>query len=488
MKKLLALLLSALFVLSIFTFTACGGEEKESEQLSEGSDSGISTEVLTDAEGNLLDGIPDGKYNFNEREFIITTPYPAQYGTDNYDQQELTSNTVYDEIYYRNRNIENRFNCKISALEVGKTDTYVADISPLILSDAGAFTIMSFAYSTSSQGLISAGLIAPWNDVPVIDYSKPWWNDSAIKAATLNGKLFFNAGAFNWYSIAMTKAVFFNEEIRVANNMPNFYELVDNGEWTMDKLIEFCRIVAKDDGNGTWNAQDTYGFVGNGIDNLAYGFGFETVINHGDGTYTINIGNESHHKMLNKLIDLLKRENHIAYNNSDHTPFVENRSLFYTMYLYDINKLRVMETDFGILPYAKLDASQDRYYSFSQAWGLANAIPINTKPEDYEFIGVVLEALSCYSYNKILPAYYDYTLKGRDTRDTDSWRMLDLINSSLIYDFGYFFFCGTSEKPVTHALGYMMRYGREKNELASYLETHLDELTAHYDSVMEFGK
>ncbi|MBE6632257.1 MAG: hypothetical protein E7623_06100 [Ruminococcaceae bacterium] len=485
MKRLLALLLCALFVLSVFVFAACGGDEKETEA-NGGSES--STEILTDAEGNLLDGIPDGKYNFNERDFIITAPWPEYWGINNYDMQELTSDVVYDEVYYRNREVENRFNCKISAVEIGTTDTVVADLSPHILSDSGSFDLIAFAYSTGSHGLISAGLITPWNDVPVIDYSKPWWNDSALNCGTLNGKIFFNAGSFNWYSLAMTTVFFFNETVRQAYDIEDLYALVDNGEWTVDKVIEFSRIVSKDDGNNYWNGKDQYGLVTNCLDIMAHGFGFETVTNNGDGTYVINIGNEDHHKYTNKIIDLMKRENHLAYNNSDPTLFIEDRTLFFGDWLYNINNFRMMESDFGILPYPKFDANQGQYCSFSQAWGLANAIPVNTKPEDYEFIGVIVEALSCYSHNKILPAYYEYTLKGRDTRDTDSWRMLDLINSTLIYDFGGFFICGDSHSNYNAPLSHMVKYGREENTLSSYLEKYLDKLTTHYDEVMTFGK
>jgi len=489
MKKIISLLLCALFILSAFSFSACGGsDEKETEANGTDGGTGASTELLTDEEGNLLDGIPDGKYDFNERDFIITAPIPAHWGVNNYDMQELTSDVVYDEIYYRNREVENRFNCKISAIEIGSTDAIVADLSPHILSDSGSFNLIAFAYSTASHGFISAGLITPWNDVPVIDYTKPWWNKSALECGTLNGKIFFTAGSLNWYSIAMTTVFFFNETVRQAYDIEDLYALVDNGEWTIDKVMEFCRVVAKDDGNGVWNKKDQYGLVTNCLDMMAIGFGFEAVTNNGDGTYTINIANEDHHKYTNKIIDLMKKANHLAFNSADSAPFVEDRTLFYGDWLYNLNSFRTMESDFGILPYPKFDTNQEEYYSFSQAWGLANAIPVNTKPEDYEFIGVIVEALSCYSHNKVLPAYYEYTLKGRDTRDTDSWRMLDLINSTLVYDFGYFYLHGNARFNTGLPLSFTVKYGREENTLASFLEKHIDEMTDHFDEVMSFGK
>ncbi|MBE6632171.1 MAG: hypothetical protein E7623_05655 [Ruminococcaceae bacterium] len=487
MRKILALLLCAVFVLSAFSFAACGGEDTE-KGTEAGSASGSSTELLTDEEGNLLDGIPDGKYDFKERDFIITVPWPEHYGVNNYDMQELTSDVVYDEIYYRNREIENRFNCKISALELGGSGESVEVLSPHILSDAGTFNLIAFAYSTNAHGLISANLLTPWNDVPIVDYSKPWWNKSALECGTLNEKIFFNAGSLNWYSIAMTTVFYFNETVRSEHNIPNLYELVDNGEWTIDKVIEFSRVVAKDDGNGIWNGKDTYGLVADHLDIMVTGFGFEAVKNNGDGTYTMNLANEDHHKYANKVIELMKRNNHLAFNNTDNNLFKEDRTLLHGDWIYNVTEFRMMESDFGILPLPKFDTNQESYHSFSQGWGLANAIPVNTKPEDYEFIGVIVEALSCYSYNKVLPAYYDYTLKGRDTRDTDSWRMLDLINSTLIYDFGYFFICGNSIFNSCMPLQFTVRYGREENTLSSFLETHIDELTTHYDEIMEFGK
>ena len=75
MKKILALLLCAFFILSVFSFAACGGSEKETEANGTAGGSGAFTELLTDEEGNLLDGIPDGKYDFNIYDYSIAWGY-----------------------------------------------------------------------------------------------------------------------------------------------------------------------------------------------------------------------------------------------------------------------------------------------------------------------------------------------------------------------------------------------------------------------------
>lgn len=481
MKKLLALFLCLIMFLSVFV--GCSNNEKENET------GGSFSSDTGNEDGELTDGIPDGVYDFGGRDFVITTPWPDYWGINNYDVEELSNDTVYDEVYYRNRKIEKRFNVKISTIELGTTDDCVETLSPYITSDAGVFDLICFAYSTGSYGLISSGLLATWNDVPVINYEKPWWNKSAVESGTINGNIYFNAGSFNWFTTAHTYAIFFNDMLRQSYGIDDLYTTVLNGEWTLDKVQEYSRLVAKENGDGTWNDKDQYGIVIDQpviADVMAVGCGFETVTKDGD-SFTINVGNATHQKILNKLYDIFARSNHLAFSRSTHEMFANDQALFYCHILYNTTYFRSMESDFGIIPLPKLDENQENYCSYADSWGLANAMPICTDPGDFEMFGVLLEALACESYNKLYPAYYEYTLKGRDTRDTESWQMLDILTSTLVYDFGIFYLDGGSMSNTLFAFQKLLNYGREKTDLASYKATYIDQWESHYQEVMEFG-
>ena len=66
-------------------------------------------------------------------------------------------------------------------------------------------------------------------------------------------------------------------------------------------------------------------------------------------------------------------------------------------------------------------------------------IPVNNKNPGYA--GALLEAMAAYSFNEIIPEYYEVVLKRKNSRDEDSSAMLDLIFSTRSYDLGDTWWC-----------------------------------------------
>ena len=62
---------------------------------------------------------------------------------------------------------------------------------------------------------------------------------------------------------------------------------------------------------------------------------------------------------------------------------------------------------------------------------------------DPEMSSIILEALSCESFNRVVPAYKDVALKSKFARDEDSSEMIDVILEHRIIDFGDSYFQGT---------------------------------------------
>lgn len=54
---------------------------------------------------------------------------------------------------------------------------------------------------------------------------------------------------------------------------------------------------------------------------------------------------------------------------------------------------------------------------------------------DMERVGAVMEYSAWLSHKTLLPAYYETTIKGKKLRDEKAYEMIDLIKSSILYDF-----------------------------------------------------
>ena len=94
-----------------------------------------------------------------------------------------------------------------------------------------------------------------------------------------------------------------------------------------------------------------------------------------------------------------------------------------------------MQDDFGIIPAPKYDEKQEKYYA-NMANGEVMTLPRSYDADRLENLGILLEAMSFYTYHDILPVYKTELLQTKVARDEDSSRMLDLIFDGVTYDFG----------------------------------------------------
>jgi hypothetical protein len=63
---------------------------------------------------------------------------------------------------------------------------------------------------------------------------------------------------------------------------------------------------------------------------------------------------------------------------------------------------------------------------------------------DKEFVGIITEALARESYKNITPAFYEFTLEQKYSRDETSADMLNIIRDTTYFDMGYIFNFGGS--------------------------------------------
>lgn len=161
--------------------------------------------------------------------------------------------------------------------------------------------------------------------------------------------------------------------------------------------------------------------------------------------------------------------------------FAGGQALFYAIFFDTITDLRDMETDFGILPYPKLNEAQTDYASTSRDNFDVFALPLDVK--DPECSGIITEAMCAESYRTVIPAYYDVVLKTKSSRDEESAEMIDMIRDSLTFDFGYL--CSNSLNGIGHIFVGMVR--ENKTDLASSFAAResgaqiaLDEMLAAY--------
>ena len=80
-------------------------------------------------------------------------------------------------------------------------------------------------------------------------------------------------------------------------------------------------------------------------------------------------------------------------------------------------------------------------------------------------IGAVIEAMSCESYNCVIPAYYEVSLKNKHARDEESADMLDIIFANRVMDLGDSIWCSKLRDNI-----FVSMFSNDDRNLVSRLE------------------
>jgi len=472
MKKTGALLLALLMLLSSLASCSDTGSGDPAKETGSAAAENAGAE---ETEGNSRKSIPDNlpEISFGGREFRA-----AQQITNKYEffSEEITGENANDAVYNRNLKIESRFEVSIQSVDYDSLGAITSDVEKLVASGTDAYEVASHCAWKSSVP-IRAGVYRNWNEVTHVDFTQPWWNQLANEQNTINGILYTATGDINISSLLNTYAMFFNIDLAANYGITPemLYNLVYEGKWTIDKMIETTSAIYEDtNGDGLRDNMDKYGYAAwPGISADAWLAAFDQPITGKDenGFPTIAF-------MTDKTISAIEKISNYYYNTEgayadmdtaeyEVTMFVNNQVVMVPSIFNDaFNSYRLMDSAYGIIPYPKWDEAQERYLTNARDQYTVLGIPGFKADEDLEFIGIITEALAAESYRSVFPEYYDIALKGKYSVDQDTANMVDLVLSGRNFDFAFLF--GDSEFQNIPYMFRNMLNGRKTDVASEY--------------------
>jgi ABC-type glycerol-3-phosphate transport system substrate-binding protein len=438
--RAISLLLSAL----LLSATACGTEQPNIQ--TDDSILSESTETFAETERSAIkDSLPPKDYG--GKDFTILCRTELKY---EFDIPEQIGEIVSDAIYERNSKVEERFNIKLKYNIIdgawSSQNTFLNTLNSSILAGDGEYDMVA-GYQAYMITPAMEGYFLNILDMDEIDTNAPWWSKKCNDSITVNNRLYMTTGDIAislWENIYV---MFFNKQLAEDNKLPDLYEIVKNGQWTVDKLYELSSTVSRDiNGDTKFDDQDLYGFACSKVNHTRM---WQVACNlpittpDKDGFMVLSFNTERTQNALEKLVNLYKLQS--SYSNfealgepgqlKEPTMFIENRAMFVTAFLGAASTLRDMNTDFGIIPYPKLDENQDEYRT--TAHNSTSMICFPKTVRDPQMSAIIAEALCAESYRHVIPKYYEISLKTKISRDESSEEMIDLIRDSLIFDFGW---------------------------------------------------
>ena len=245
----------------------------------------------------------------------------------------------------------------------------------------------------------------------------------------------------------------FNKDIAEDNGLENIYELVNNKEWTFQKMYDMAKVAVKDlNGNSKMeHDQDVLGTAttGNSSYCMMYAAGIViTAKNENDvPEYVLDV--ERAVDVIPLSYSIIGDKNMALNMNTagGSTDVVENgktcfgngHALFFQECMQCVIRLRSYDVEFGVVPFPMYNEAQGEYYSHMNEVGGMVSVPTSVVGDDLEQIGAVIETMAAYSVDTLTPAYYEISLISKSTRDEESRPMIDLILANRIYDLGYVF-------------------------------------------------
>ncbi len=509
-RKLAVLLLALVFVFTI-VLAACdnGGSGDESKKPNGSGDTSSDGSFGTahggyDAEkGIYYVNMPEFKWE-EKKEFRIlvydntvdTTYYSEEIGVDKY---ETTDQKIEDAVRNRNNEIFEKYGVEIVPVYAGKVHE---DLTNDVMTNAGEYdaAMPNLGYCASLAQSNALYDLADDRFADYLDLSMPWWDQNATDSLSIYNRVYFTTGDISIMQKIVSLAMTFNKDM-LADTHPDvdIYQLVRDGKWTFDKMVEMSKAVTvDDDGEAGYTYKDTWGLSGAHSDAYLYylASGERLITKDANDIPEIALGtNEKSVSVGLKVLESMQLRNewviHVE-DFKDQVPdrwvtslaiFGEGRSLFRTSAFSAIKKLRAYDATFGLIPLPKYNEEQESYYTPCQS-RMAYGVVIPNSAPDPEFSAYMLEVLACGAKNNLTQAYYELVLKDKDMRDNESEEMLDqYIFNNIVYELGLVYNFGGIGSMFTQLMnGSSTDLVSTLDSNKSAIETAIDEVVEKYES------
>lgn len=439
-RNILCLILAMLMTLS-----GCGGTVDSDTTAAQDT----AAETVTETEETeILPDLPD--VTFGGASFTVLK-WDAGNGIHDYfefDAEELNGELLNDSIYNRNLEIEEQYDVTISTIAENSPQ---GRLNKDITAGETPYQVVT-DWPTKLTQSSTQGHLLNLHTVPYVDLEKPWWDHNAVDAYSIGGKLYVVTGDYVLYDKQRILVVFFNHDMADDMGIPNLYDVVWDGQWTIDMMNRYTTQATIDlDGDGQLDpTKDQFGMISGSntyLPYLLFGMGSTYSKKESDNTYSLAIASEHTINAIEALAETFYTDNTIWWEDchgkleSMWIPFQEGRGLFYHEVSQCV-RLFDMEDAFGILPQPKFSEDQENYLTSMQTeWSSILAVPATLSEGTQEMTGVLLEALSALSHTTTYPTFIEDIMQSKNAPDRESAEILHMIQGNIVYDiFGVFNF------------------------------------------------
>ncbi len=455
--KRLACMALALMMLCLAACSESGGNAKDEQGTSAGAETPAAdiSAVEEETEESFDPGVPVNDYDGYTFTFYIRKCGSNFWTVKDIWVEELNGDALNDAIFNRNDYINNTYNITVAQEFMGDNGACSTYVTKMVTAGENMDAVICNGNDTTS--IAGKGQVMDLKDVPYLNLEAKWWDQNSIKDLSLCGKTFFAAGELTEADNNAVNVIAFVKDNITDYHLDDPYELVREGTFTIDKFVEMSNAVLTDkNGDGKYNENDVIGYLyfSDSGQTMFNALGNMCAVLDDNGDPQITFLTDHSAASWTKLISFIQQDCTLSMSTEldvykgmgDYDVKVKmiegKNTLFSWVHMRDIENLREVESDFGVLPNPKFDEAQATYCNENDPYGTGFfSVPITCA--EPERTGIIIEAFSARSMQTVLPAYYDITLEGKYMRDNDSLEMLEIIFDSVIYDIGRYYNWGS---------------------------------------------
>ena len=428
--KVLALLLAALMVLPMLA--ACGDTGETTD-----TTGGSQTEATTEKQPAVAKKEYDEEFTviycadtFNKGYFFIE------------EEDRQPGNDMDDKVYERMLQVEEYLGVDIIAENGGTFQEYTTPLKNAISAGDDAYQMVMTHVYMEVANLITSNYFRDFQDFESLQLEEEYWNYGLMDDLSINDKMYCG---YNDFCLANCYLIGFNKDMvaEYSSTIGDLYQQVRNKEWTIEKLVEYTSLVSRDNGDGNWDDQDTYGFACHAwvpLVSFQHAADIPIVKEGADGEFYVSpmVDNAERIVALDELIySFMNAESTYTWNPFDGKPQLNLKSgrvMFEIVNNYSLVSTKEEDVKVGVLPYPKWDNAQAEYKTLS--WNGVLGIPTTVQNED--LVGDVIEMLAWYS-EPVCTAFYETLLGSKVADAPEDVEMLNLVWAGQVSDMGLVF-------------------------------------------------
>ncbi|MBO7403459.1 MAG: extracellular solute-binding protein [Clostridia bacterium] len=439
-KRIIALCLTAILLPGLFS--ACGETPEKAEETPTQqtvNPEAITVEEETESLTPHWDAVQKEDLGGMNVDITCATFTSNYYNVVDWD--EISGEMLADAMYDRNRYIEAQLNC----LMVLNYSQEVSKLEQSVISGSGDVDL-TYALLSNGGGLLQKGYLTPFNKLETIDMTQPYWDQGSQRDLKLLGQMFYGFVDFGFDHYDSMTVLFYNGELLTQFQLEDPQELFLEDAWTIDKMVEQLKAVSTDvDGNGQFNLKkDIYGLVGReyNFQPIQHTSGIRLVTwDEGERIFQLNMVEERFIDISTAIANIYAKTNPFTdYSDYDQAriAFSDGRALYYSRLLGDFRQLREVEDDYGVICFPKYEVGCEASYFIQNPTTLFLPLIVGDdngdREEDFNEIGIFLEAQGAYTFDNTLNVYIENAVIGKGMRDEKSAEMVRIMIQNRSFD------------------------------------------------------